>query len=660
MRPWQHLWPAGLDESRIALPDWPLPFAVKRNAQAQPRNAAIIFYGREVSFAELDDASDRFAGWLRARGLAPGDRVALYLENCPQFAIAYMGSLKAGCVNVCLNPMLKSAELERDLVDSGARALVSSDHGYPAVEPVRERTSLLAVAVTSYRDYLPPAPTLPVPPSFLLPAETFPAPSRSSSVVTESPRIARIEERRPHDTALLQYTSGTTGVPKGAEITHRNIVANCELQRVYVGLRESEWLWRVLPWFHITGMECQLNLSTYMGSTIVALGRFDLEAVLAAIQLYRCTATTLITTINAAIGNFPGTAKYDLTSLRTCCSGGAPVPEAVAERWEAATGYKLIEGYGLSETTAPTHINPPHRPKYGTVGAALPFTDVRIADRGGPHARRAPGEPGEVIVKGPQVMKGYWRQPQATAEALQDGWLATGDIGLLRRRGLPAHRRAQEGPHQGVGLQRVSGGGGGDALPAPRGRGGGRRGRAGRVPRRGGGGVRGAAARRTRASSRPSRSRPGRARRWRSTRRRAGCSSSTRSRARRPARSCGGRCATLSDRDRGLTSAGAVAPYGAAPPRGRHSRCRLPGASCTARGPAVSRRHQPVPASRASSGGRSAPHLLPRRAGRRRVTRVLEREGIGEFATQSFLTSIALRRAAHAARGDGGGRGAAA
>jgi acyl-CoA synthetase (AMP-forming)/AMP-acid ligase II len=431
MRPWQHLWPAGLDESRIKLPDWPLPVAVKRNAQAQPRNAAIVFYGREVSFAELDDASDRLAGWLRARGLEPGDRVALYLENSPQFAIAYMGSLKAGCVNVCLNPMLKSAELERDLVDSGARALVSSDHGYPAVESVRERTHLVAVAVTSYRDYLPPAPTLPVPPSFLLPEETFAGTESFVSVVTDSPRIARIEERRPHDTALLQYTSGTTGVPKGAEITHRNIVANCELQRVYVGLRERETVLAVLPWFHITGMECQLNLSTYMGSTIVALGRFDLETVLAAIQMYRCTATTLITTINAAIGNFPGTAKYDLTSLRTCCSGGAPVPEAVAERWEATTGYKLIEGYGLSETTAPTHINPPHRPKYGTVGAALPFTDVRIVDAEDRARDAAPGEPGEILVKGPQVMKGYWRQPQATAEALQDGWLATGDIGRL-------------------------------------------------------------------------------------------------------------------------------------------------------------------------------------------------------------------------------------
>jgi acyl-CoA synthetase (AMP-forming)/AMP-acid ligase II len=431
VRPWHHLWPEGLSESGIVLPEWPLPLAVKRNAQAQPRNPAIVFYGRVVTFAELDDASDRLAGWLRAHGLAPGDRVALYLENSPQFAIAYMGSLKAGCVNVCLNPMLKTAELERDLRDSGARALVSSDHGYAAVEPVRERTSLVAVAVTSYRDYLPAEPTLPVPPSFLLPVETFRETESFVSVATGAPRILRIEERRPQDTALLQYTSGTTGVPKGAEITHRNIVASCELQRVYVGLEGNDVVLAVLPWFHITGMQCQLNLATYMGSPLVTLGRFDLETVLAAIQRYRCSVTTLITTINAAIGNFPGTGSYDLTSLRMCCSGGAPVPEAVAERWEAVTGYKLVEGYGLSETTAPTHINPPHRPKYGTVGAALPLTDVRIVDADDRAREADPGEPGEILVKGPQVMKGYWRQPQATAEAMQDGWLATGDIGRL-------------------------------------------------------------------------------------------------------------------------------------------------------------------------------------------------------------------------------------
>jgi len=431
MRPWRRFWPPGLDESRIALPDEPLSVVLKRNAQARPRRTAIIFYGREVSFAELDDASDRFAGWLRARGLVPGDRVAVYLENSPQFAIAYMGSLKAGCVNVCLNPMNKAGELQRDLADSGARALVASDHGYAAVEGIRDATALDAVAVTSYADYLPKNPTLPVPAGFLAPAERPGRTESFVSVVTESKPLTTPEPRRLTDTALLQYTSGTTGAPKGAELTHGNIVANCELQRVYIEAGDDDVVLAVLPWFHITGMECQMNLAAYLGTPLVALGRFDLETVLAAIQRYRCTATTLIATVNVAIANFAGTRDYDLSSLRVCCSGGAPVPEALAEKWEAVTGFKLIEGYGLSETTAPTHINPPHRPKYGTVGLALPFTDVKLVDVEDGATEVPPGEPGEVVVRGPMVMKGYWRQPEATRETLRDGWLSTGDVGCF-------------------------------------------------------------------------------------------------------------------------------------------------------------------------------------------------------------------------------------
>lgn len=432
MRPWRRFWPPGVDESRIALPEEPLSVILKRNARAQPRRAAIIFYGREVTFAELDDASDRFAGWLRARGLVPGDRVALYLENSPQFAIAYMGTLKAGCVNVCLNPMNKSGELQRDLADSGARALVSSDHGYAAVEGIRAATDLAAVALTSYADYLPSSPTLPVPPSFQAPVESFDRTEPFVAVVTESKPLTTPEPCRLTDTALLQYTSGTTGSPKAAEITHGNIVANCELQRVYIDAHpEEDVVLGMLPWFHITGMECQLNLSAYLGTPLVAIGRFDLETVLAAIQRYRCTATTLIATVNVAIANYPGTRNYDLSSMKTCCSGGAPVPQAVAERWEAVTGFKLIEGYGLSETTAPTHINPPHRPKYGTVGLALPFTDVKLVAVEDGVSELPPGEPGEVVVRGPMVMKGYWKQPEATEEALRDGWLATGDIGCF-------------------------------------------------------------------------------------------------------------------------------------------------------------------------------------------------------------------------------------
>lgn len=432
---WKKFWPPGTDEATIALPGEPLSFILKRNAQRLGSKPAIIFYGRPISFTELDEASDRFAGWLASRGLQPGDRVAIYLENCPQFAVAYYGVLKAGGINVCLNPMHKVIELEHEFADSGARVLVTSDQGYAAVEGLRPKTSLEAVAVTSYRDYLPEAPTLPIPPSFLEPAGRGADTERFREILNTAKPLPGPRPRSLAETALIQYTSGTTGVPKGAELTHANIVSNCELQRSYTGLGENDVALGVVPWFHITGMQCQMNMMAYTGATLVALGRFDLETVLRAIQQYRCTVTTLIATINVAIVNWPRTQEFDLRSLRACFSGGAPVPAEIARRWEVITGHKLIEGYGLSETTAPTHINPRHRPKYGSVGVPLPYVEARIVSLEDGVTELPLGALGEIVVRGPMVMKGYWRRPDATAEAIRDGWFYTGDLGRVDEEG---------------------------------------------------------------------------------------------------------------------------------------------------------------------------------------------------------------------------------
>lgn len=178
-----------------------------------------------------------------------------------------------------------------------------------------------------------------------------------------------------------------------------------------------------------------MNMMAYVGAPLVVLVRFDLETALTAIQRYRCTLTTLIATINVAIVNYPKTRDFDLGSLRLCLSGGAPVPAEIARRWEAITGHMLVEGYGLSETTAPTHCNPPHRPRYGTVGLPLPLTDVRIVSLEDGVTELPLGQSGELVVRGPMVMKGYWHQPAATAEALRDGWFSTGDIGRVDEEG---------------------------------------------------------------------------------------------------------------------------------------------------------------------------------------------------------------------------------
>ena len=431
---WRKHWPASVDEGSIRFSDEPLPALLARQARRVPDRPALIFYGREITFRELDAAASHFAGWLRSRDIQAGDRVAILLENSPQLAIAYYGALRAGAIAVCLNPMHKAVELLHEFEDSSARALVTSDHGYAVVAPIRDRTRLEAVAVTSYRDFLPAEPTLPPPPAFLEPAGLHPNTEPFLDILRKGPPAQPVP-RTPEDTALLQYTSGTTGTAKAAEITHRNLVANCELQRVYVGIEDEDVALGVLPWFHITGMECQMNMMAYMGATLVAIGRFDLVTVLRAIERYKCTETTLIATVNVAIVNFPRSREFDLSSLRHCFSGGAPVPVEIAQRWEALTGHVLIEGYGLSETTAPTHINPPHRPKYGTIGVPLPLTDARIVSLEDGTTELAIGQSGEIAVRGPQVMKGYWHNLSATVEAFRDGWFLTGDIGRVDEEG---------------------------------------------------------------------------------------------------------------------------------------------------------------------------------------------------------------------------------
>ena len=431
-RTWQAYWPPGVDEARIRLPDDSLPTRLKATAARLPRKTALVFYGREISFAELDGASDRFAAWLRGRGVGPGDRVALYLENCPQFAIAHFGALKVGANTVALNPMHKVHELGHELADSGARVVVAADAGREVVESVRDRTALDTAVLVSYRDYLPEEITLPLPPSLLEEPPRRPHGWEDFRPIVEGAATLRaLEPRARHDTALIQYTSGTTGAPKGAELTHGNVTANCELIRAFFGIGAADVLLGVVPWFHITGMEVQLNLMAYTGATLVALHRFDVATALRAIQRYRCTVTTLIATINVAILNHESTPTYDLTSLRLCTSGGAPVPAEIARRWEATTGHPLVEGYGLTETTAPTHSNPPHRPRYGTVGVPLPYTGVRIVSLEDGVTEVASGESGEIAIRGPMVTKGYWGRPEATAEAIPDGWLRTGDIGRV-------------------------------------------------------------------------------------------------------------------------------------------------------------------------------------------------------------------------------------
>lgn len=429
------IWAKFYQERRIVdsveLPNKVLPWFLKNNSWKYPNKPAIVFYGKRITFKELDELAGRFAAALEGSGIKKGDRVGIFLQNSPQFIISYFSALRLGAILVAMNPMCKEIELEYELNNSGTKVLVTDDQLYPVVRNIRDKTKLEKVIVTSYQDYLSNDLTLPVPASFKLEKKTYQNTHNFKDFLNAYEPISKLAEVDLEDIALIQYTSGTTGQPKGAVINHSNIMANLIATTKLLAMTDKDINLAVLPLFHVSGMMNSMNLPLYLGNTIILIGRFDIETVLKAIERYKATMTLLIVTANLAIIDYPEINKYDLSSLRYTLSGGDTVPANVARRWEEITGHKLIEGYGLSETISPTHINLPDRPKYGSFGIPIPGTDAKVVDLETGTKELPVGEAGELIVKGPQIMKGYWNNSEATKEALRDGWLYTGDIARM-------------------------------------------------------------------------------------------------------------------------------------------------------------------------------------------------------------------------------------
>ena len=427
---WVKSWPDGIPQ-KLDFPNKPLYDFLRDNAERNPNKVAINYYGREIRFQELNDLSDRFAAALNDLGLKKGGRVSLYLENCPQFVIAYYGTLKAGGVVVAANPMFKADELLYELKDSGTKIIIALDHLYPRVREVRKKIQLSHVIVTSYWDFLPENPDLPIHPSMQPAKAVFPRTLDFLDLLgkyeAEPPRP---EINMQDDLALLQYTSGTTGLPKGAMITHYSLLFNTVGSAVWSMITEDDVHLSVLPFFHVTGMIHGMNRPIYTGTTNVMISRFDTETAIKAINDFRCTVWVSITTMNVAVVNFPDIHKYDLQSLKHCSSGGAPIPKEILQRWREIVGPELVEGYGLSETISQTHVNPISNPRYGSVGIPHFGVECRIVDMG--TGEELPvGKEGELIIKGPMVLKGYWNNPVETEKAIKGGWFATGDIARM-------------------------------------------------------------------------------------------------------------------------------------------------------------------------------------------------------------------------------------
>jgi len=442
-KPWLNFWPEGIPKT-IKYPEVPLHGLLRRTAEKYPNQTAMIFQDEKVTYRELDVFSDKFAAALNEMGVGKGDKVALFLPNIPQFVISYYGILKAGAVVTAISPLFKERELEYQLSNSEAETIVVLDLLYPLVKKARDKTRLKRIIVTSIGEYLPAlkrvlgtllkkVPKLKVVPE---PGVSF----FQDLLAGYSPRLPKVEIAPKEDLAALQYTGGTTGIPKGAMLTHYNLVSNAVACKEWLRAREAEEVvMTVLPLFHIYGMTTSMNAPIYFASPMVLLPRFDPPEVLKAIEKHRVTVFCGVPTMYAVLVAQPDIAKYDLSSVRFCISGAAPLPPEVQRRFMELTGGVLVEGYGVTESSPVTHCNPLDRTmktvKIGSIGLPWPDTDAKIVDMETGKKKLRPGEVGEVVLKGPQVMKGYWKMPEETEAVLRRGWLYTGEIGRMNEDG---------------------------------------------------------------------------------------------------------------------------------------------------------------------------------------------------------------------------------
>ncbi len=434
-RIWVQNWPQ--QEPLVPpLPTEPIFEQIRKQARINPGKTAINFYGREITYRELDDASDRFAAALVNLGVKKGDRVALYFENCPQFVIAFYGILKMGGIVANCSPMYKAEELEHELRDAGVETIVMEDFFYPVLESIRGRCNVKNVIITSFADYLPEKPAIPLHPSMSTAKKEIPGTIDFKKLIEETEaKPPDVTINLDEDVALLQYTAGTTGLPKGAMLTHGNLAVHGAGIRHYYQYSERDVHLVVLPLFHVTGLDIAMNPALAAGGTIILFARFDLIPMLEVIPKYKVTVWVTITPINVAVINLPDVGKYDFSSLRLVLSGGAAVPLEIHQRWKAVTGTDIIEGYGLSEATGGIVGNNQQKFSPGTVGSPLYYHDIKIVD---PETGEEVGfgKEGELWVKGPCVMKGYWKAPEQTEKVLtKDGWLKTGDMATIDENG---------------------------------------------------------------------------------------------------------------------------------------------------------------------------------------------------------------------------------
>lgn len=446
-KPWLQSYEKGVPFT-IDIPDYPLHFVLEESARRYPEHPAIIFKGRTFSYRELNELADTVAAGLAANGFKKGDRAVIYMVNIPQFVISYYGILKAGGIVIATNPLYSERELEHQLVDCGAETVFVMSLYYNLLKKVQKggKTNVRRIIVSNIKEYLP----APLRILFTLVKEKkgghrialdpgdmwfqdFLAAGRQAT----KPDVSVSSD----DVALLQYTGGTTGLSKGAIGLHRNLVANTLSAKAWVtdGQEGKEVVLTAIPLFHSFGMIVAMNFGLLMGATLVLIpDPRDHADLLGSINKYQPTIFPGVPAMYVAINNNPDVAagKYNIRSIRVCLSGSAPLLVETKERFEALTGGKLVEGFGLTEAHVVTHANPIYgENRVGSIGLPFPNIECRIVDPEMGVEDLPVNGVGELIIKGPSIMKGYWNMPTESQNALRDGWLYTGDIARMDEEG---------------------------------------------------------------------------------------------------------------------------------------------------------------------------------------------------------------------------------
>jgi long-chain acyl-CoA synthetase len=451
-KPWLKHYDQGVPAT-IDYPPIPLDQLLTDAAAKHPDHTATIFgaavgsrvLDAKLTYRQLDDAVDRFAAGLQHMGVEKGDRVAIMLPNCPQFIIAAYGTWRVGGIVVCCNPLYVAREIEHLVNDSSTETFVVMSSLYERVRSIRAHTGLKRVIVTNIKEYFPGLLKL----LFTLAKEKKEGHRVDISgdadtywlqdVLRSAPAGPTSVAVAPEDVAVLIYTGGTTGVPKGAQLTHRNLVSNATALNVWAKSREAEdVMLAVMPYFHAYGLTAGMNTCIANAATIVQIPNpRDMVHVLKSIERHRVTYYPGVPTMFVGFINFPDRDKYDVSSLRFAVSAAAPLPPEVQAQFETLSGGRMVEAYGLTETSPAASMDPIDSPRAHSIGVPLPDTALKIVDADTGTRELPVGEVGEIIIKGPQVMKGYWRMPTETANALrvgpdgQPGWFFSGDIGNM-------------------------------------------------------------------------------------------------------------------------------------------------------------------------------------------------------------------------------------